>query len=452
LTARTGRAWPLVGLLLSVLAGCGGGGGGGSQPANEPAISQFTSDRSAYFVGDDAQLTAVFTNGTGRIQPDDIPVQSGQTVTIPSLQLSIRYQLVVSNGTQTVTRDLNLDVSYRERIRTVAMPFARAEHAAVRLSDGRVLIFGGEDNSSAFPDSVWAFDPRTEQFSQIGALATGRVGFVARSLNNGDILVVGGARALNASPAAELIDGTTGAATPIPNAPHHNRSFAAATLLMDGTVLISGGTRSAGADNTLEIYDPVTRSFTLLPATMAIGRYDHTAVRIDQRRVLIYGGFTTDGQPAPPEIYDPVSGTSTLLPAAEPDLRARHTAHTMQDGGVLIIGGENNDGLPTNSVLRFDPSSGVFQSFQSFATPRSSLALGRLVDARILVTGGTTAIGSDGTSATELMSLAGARRDGPAMSQSRFLHTVTTLQNGKLLIVGGLNASRAALASAEIFE
>lgn len=452
MNARTCRASLATWLILGLLGGCGGGGGGGgSPPSNDPAIDQFSSDRSAYYVGEDARLTAVFKNGTGLIKPDDIPVQSGQTVTIGSLTASTRYQLVVSNGTQTVTRDLNMSVSYRERMRAVPMPFARAEHAAVRLLDGRVLIFGGGDNSSAYPDSVWAFDPRTEQFTQISTLATGRVGFVSRSLNNGDVLIVGGERSLTGAPAAELIDGRTGAVTPIPNAPHHNRLFAAATLLMDGTLLICGGTRG-GADNTVEIYDPVARTFTLLPGTMAVGRMDHTAVRIDQRRILIYGGFTVDGQAAPPEIFDPVSGTSTLLPAAEPDVRARHTAHTMQDGGVLIIGGENVDGQPTNSVLRFDPASGAFQPFTSFATPRSHLALGRLVDARILVTGGTPGIASEGTNTTELMTVEGVRRDGPTMSHGRFLHTVTVLQNGKLLIVGGLDASRAALASAEIFE
>lgn len=452
MTVRTGRAGPIAWLLSACLLGGCGGGGGVSRPSNDPTIDQFTSDRSAYYVGDDARLTAVFSNGTGRIQPDDIPVQSGQTVTIPSLQTSIRYQLIVSNGTQTISRDLNLNVSYRERMRSVPMPFARAEHAAIRLLDGRVLIVGGEDNGSTFPNSIWAFDPRIEQFSQVSALASGRVGFVARSLNNGDVLIVGGARALTASPIAELIDGTTGAVTSLANQPHHNRLYAAATLLMDGTVLLSGGTRGTGTDNTLEIYDPVARTFTLQSGTMAVGRMDHTAVRIDQRRVLIYGGTTADGRAAPPEIYDPVSGTSTLPPAPEPDVRARQTAHTMQDGGVLIIGGENNDGQPTNSVLRFDPASGAFQPFTSFATPRSLLALGRLVDARILVTGGTTAIASEGTNTTELMSLDGVRRDGPPMSQGRFLHTVTALQNGKLLIVGGLAASRAALASAEIFE
>lgn len=67
-------------------------------PPAGPVIGQFTSDRSAYHVGDSAQFTAVFANGTGILQPDDIPIQSGQAVTISGLTQNIRYKLVVTSG------------------------------------------------------------------------------------------------------------------------------------------------------------------------------------------------------------------------------------------------------------------------------------------------------------------------------------------------------------------
>jgi hypothetical protein len=38
------------------------------------------------------------------------------------------------------------------------------------------------------------------------------------------------------------------------------------------------------------------------------------------------------------------------------------------------------------------------------------------------------------------------------MTRTRFLHTVTALQSGKLLVVGGLDEVRRAVASAEVFE
>jgi hypothetical protein len=415
-------------------------------------ITQFTSDRPAYYVGESAQLTAVFANGTGVLQPDDIPVRSGEPVTISGLTQTIRYKLVVTSGSQSVSRDLNLNVSYRERTRAIDMPFARGEHATATLQDGRVIIFGGEDNGSVFPAGIWAFDPATERFSEIGELATGRVGFISVKLYDGDILVAGGFRALTGSARAELINGTTGAVTPLPNAPQRDRTFAAASLLLNGTVLISGGSRGVGPDNTVEIYDPATRTFTLLPGTLQVARAEHTSVRIDERRVLIYGGYTADGRPAPPELYDPVSATSTLLPAPEPGARARHVAHTMIDGGVLILGGLDADDEPSSAILRFDPGSSTFAPFASMATPRASFGVGRLVDSRLLIAGGLHSITSDGTDTTEIVAVDGGRRDGPVMTRARFWHTVTTLQSGKVLIVGGLDESRRALASAEVFE
>ncbi len=449
-TYRAAAALVTLGILLS---GCGGGGGGGgSPPPTGPVINQFTSDRSAYYVGESARLTAVFANGTAVLQPDDIPVQSGQPVTISDLTHTIRYKLVVTGGAQSVSRDLDLNVSYRERTRAVDMPFARAEHAASTLQDGRVIIFGGEDNGPVFPDSVWAFDPATERFSQIGELATGRVGFISVKLYDGNILVAGGFRSLTGSPRAELINGSTGAATPLANAPQRDRTFAAASLLPNGTVLISGGLRGVGPDNTVEIYDPATGAFTLLPGTLQVARAEHTSVRIDDRRVLIYGGYTADGQAAPPELYDPVSTTSTLLPAPEPVARARHVAHTMIDGGVLILGGVDADDEPISAVLRFDPAANTFAPFASMATPRASLGVGRLVDSRLLIVGGLDTFTSDGTGTTEIMTVEGGRRDGPVMTRTRFWHTVTALQSGKLLIVGGLDESRRAVASAEVFE
>lgn len=451
-TAHTHRAATAISIIGIFLGGCGGGGGGASEPPAGPVIDQFTSDRSAYHVGDSAQLTAVFANGIGVLQPDDIPVQSGQPVTISGLTQKIRYRLVVTSGIQSVSRDLDLSVSYRERMRAIEMPFARAEHAAATLQDGRVIIFGGEDNGSVFPNTIWAFDPDTERFSQIGELATGRVGFVSVKLFDGDVLVAGGLRALTGSPGAELIDGDTGVSSPLPGAPQRERVFAAASLLLNGTVLISGGLRGAIPDNTVEIYDPANDTFTLLPGSLQVARAEHTSVRINERRVFIYGGYTVDGHPAPPELYDPVAATSTLLPAAEPGARARHVAHTMIDGGVLVLGGVDADDQPVSSILRFDPASSTFSPFASMATPRASFGAGRLVDSRLLIAGGTYSIAGAGTDTTEIVGVDGGRWGGPVMTRTRFLHTVTPLRSGKVLVVGGLDEGRRAIEGAEVFE
>jgi hypothetical protein len=444
-----------VAAVAVLFTGCGGGGGGRTPaPSGPPTIDQVSADRSSYFIGERAQVMARFSNGTARIQPGNIQVQNGQNVaSLPLDYGANELELVVTNGAERVTRTIMVNAAYRDRVRTIDVPFARAEHAAHRLSDGRVLIIGGEDASNTLPNSLWIFDAATEQFSNFGAsLATGRVGFTAVSLYNGDILVAGGERGLTGAPSAEIIRTADRVAVPTAGSMQVMRTGAAATLLMDGKVLVSGGTSLAASD-TVEVYDPATGTFTQLAGRLSLGRYAHTSVRIDTRRVLIYGGFTLTQQIAPPEIYDPVAGISTPLPPAEANVRGNHRAHTMQDGGVLIIGGEDEDATPLASVLRFDPASGVIAPFANLATARSVLALARLGDARVLATGGVIGQSqSDITNTTETLALDGARRDGPEMNHARWFHTITPLMDGRVLILGGLGPDRMPLMTAEIYE
>jgi len=455
LIQRTVRLDGLAVLLVLLLSACGGGGSDPSPaPAGPPVITQFVAERGDYFIGERTQLTVRFENGTGRIEPGGTSVRSGQVVASQVLEHGLNeFELIVSDGTTTVRRTLIANAGYRERIRSVDVPFSRGEHAAARLSDGRVIFFGGEDENTTFPTSIWAFDPVTEQFGDYGPkLSTGRVGFVSVTLYDANILIAGGERGLTSAPSAEIVRTSDATVVPTIGSLQHPRTFAAATMLMDGKVFICGGTAQS-ASRSVEIYDPTTGTFTLLPGLLSVGRHGHTVVRINPRRMLIYGGFTLDQQVAPPELYDPIDGVSTPLPLAEPNSRGVHEAHTMQDGGVLILGGEDNDALPLTSVLRFNPATNEFGPFASLATPRSSFALGRLADARILITGGVTSQSqSDVTNTTETLSLAAARREGPVMTQARRMHTVTPLIDGRLLIVGGLGADRMPLRSAEIYD
>lgn len=438
-----------------LLAACGGGESPAPAPTPTPGptIASFTADASVYYVGEQARLTVVFSNGTGRLQPDDIPVTSGQTITTEALTVPIQYRLVVSDGTTSVSRTLDLQVRYRDRVRAVAMPFARGEHRAVKLGDGRVLVIGGEDDGHVFPYEVPAFDPATETFVPFAQLSSGRVAHMAIPLYSGEVLVAGGIIAQTGTPRAETIHPTTGVVTATANSPARHRSWAAATLTMDGQALICGGLVGAVRDDTVEIYDPETRRFSLLPGKLQVARLQHTVVRIDANRFLVYGGNTADLQPAPPEIYDMVSGNSTVLPLPESTARGNHAAITLQDGGILIIGGEDQDQQPLSEVLRFDPATSTFSRYATLALARSGPAVNRLVDGRVIIAGGIAGMASsDSTDTIELLTDRAQRQDGPRMGVARREHTITRLDSGKLLIIGGLRPDGWPLASAEIYE
>lgn len=438
--------------LLGLLSGCGDSGDDAAGGA--PAISQFRADAANYFIGEKAQLTAIFSDGAGRIEPGNVAVTSGQPITTTALDRPVEYTLTVTGSGKSVSRKLALNVTYRERMRTIAMPFARAEHATVSLNDGRVLVIGGDGTESTLPASLHVFNPATEQFANFGSLSTGRLAFGTAMLNNGNVLVVGGLRALSAAPQAEIINGQTGVATPTAHAPVHDRADPALTTLSDGRVLITGGRVAGDPDNTAEIYDPATGRFTAVPGAFTYRRFAHAAVRIDDRKILLYGGAAYPGMPVPgPELLDPVTGNATTLAAVEPNMRYHLSAITAQDGSVLLFGGEDEDSNPLASVIRFDPASSGLTRALDLATSRSFAGITRLTDGRLLIAGGLTGMyGTDVSDTSELVALPAQRRDGPAMNSPRFLHTVTRLYNGKVLVIGGLGENRLPLATVEIFE
>jgi hypothetical protein len=452
--------------LTLLLAACGGGGPATSPDADNPSIRQFTSDAKSYFVGERAQLTAVYANGTGRIQPGDIAVSSGQTITTPPLTANTTFRLIIAGRSTAATREIAVTVSYRERMRAIPMPFARTEHAAVTLSDGRLLIVGGRDQSQLVARQMYLFDPTSETFAPFGSLGTaGPLGSVAVTLADGNVLIVGGVPASVHSNAVS-VDVRTGAVVRVRTQPHSHRVWATGTRLPNGKVLIVGGllaTTSNGnaigvsttLDRTAEAYDPATGGFTLLPVSLSEARHRHTAVATNDGRVLIYGGLTGSGQPAPPELYDPATNTFAVLAAPENNVRANHAAVRTLDGSIWIVGGDdNNSASALTSVIRFDPTSSALSDVLDLATPRRLLGAAPLADSRMLISGGATDLMlSQVTESSELIvTKTSLRSDGPQMISARSFHTMTLLTNGKVLIVGGSDQSGIPLASAELHE
>ena len=168
----------------------------------------------------------------------------------------------------------------------VARVGSEVSFSATTLSDGRVLVAGGEGDSADQPNlnDAELYDSASGTFSETGAMAVGRGGHTATLLLNGEVLVAGGiASTMGVQQSAELYDPATGTFRPtgsmtMPRAGH------TATLLKDGRVLIAGGEtpiiplpppvcppppsmapcfqKLTQATPTAEIYDPSTENFT----------------------------------------------------------------------------------------------------------------------------------------------------------------------------------------------
>lgn len=298
-----------------------------------------------------------------------------------------------------------------------SMATARTSHTATLLPNGRVLVVGGyrsESNHYLPLKSAEVYDPAANQWSSAPDMGVARMDHVATALSDGEVLVVGGETTPLGNPVrtiginlAEIYDGKAwkdvvepdllGSLTSAtllsdgrvlvlpafqifdPRSGSWSLSATAATvsggsqpvLLPDGRVLIAGGAKSQTWPvtgpiplNTAALYDP-SRNAWLKAASMATPRLAPQAILLKDGRVLVVGGAVATAT----EIYDP--DTDSWSPGdLLPDNRSGFTAVQLPLGHILIIGGT----MPGDSTML--PSAEISIPIGTdFRVPRSVLSL-----------------------------------------------------------------------------
>lgn len=177
-----------------------------------------------------------------------------------------------------------------------AMLEKRNGHTATLLSNGQVLITGGEPTFDDYPtnssfDSAEIFDPSSGMFSFAGTMTEPRVAHYAVLLPNGKVLVGGGYAPDMGS--AELFDPLTRLFEPTGRMTSGARASALGTLLPSGQVLVTGGKDSFElATSTAELYDPTSATFSVT-GSMTVGRDGFAGVLLQDGRFFVYGGATS---------------------------------------------------------------------------------------------------------------------------------------------------------------
>jgi hypothetical protein len=121
---------------------------------------------------------------------------------------------------------------------TGLMLAGRFEHSAVLLPSGMVLIAAGRSNT--FPAVAEKYDPASGQFLASGSMAMPRYSQTANALSDGRVLIAGGSGQGNLQ-TAEIFDEAANGFTTVPSYMTSPRQYAASALLNDGRVLITGG-------------------------------------------------------------------------------------------------------------------------------------------------------------------------------------------------------------------
>jgi hypothetical protein len=258
------------------------------------------------------------------------------------------------------------------------MATQRYEHTATLLTNGKVLVAGG-NNFHYGPAITELYDPASGTWTTTGALKTPRYGHTATLLRDGKVLAVGGLNQYILSPTngAELYDPVSGTWTTTGHL-STGRYLHSATLLPNGKVLVAGGEGTNFLGTIFaELYDPATGTWTDT-GPLNVEHELHPANLLPNGKVLVTGGQFGGGNAAY-ELYDPATGSwvfSYTLPYSY-----WHTATLLANGKVLASGGISTNGLTSRQVL-YDVGLGFSASWQpqisTFTSPlnlNNSLAL-----------------------------------------------------------------------------
>ncbi len=244
-------------------------------------------------------------------------------------------------------------------------------------------------------------------------------------------------------------------------------------LLRPGPSAVVGvaGATSAPTSAPSATAQPPTPSPTLAPSPSATprigltgpigaGRQIQTQTVLADGRVLIAGGYDVNDLPlASATIFDPK--TNTFSPTGSMGAaRGLFTATLLADGRVLVAGGGHASwvgiqGAPfLASAELYDPKTGTFSPTGSMSTPREDHTATLLRDGRVLIVGGDDAT-SHGIATAELYDpKTGTFTSTGSMAAPRGLHTATLLADGRVLVAGGETAAWTAspILTAEIYD
>jgi len=347
----------------------------------------------------------------------------------------------------------------------------------VVLSDGRLLVAGGEPigpRSDTGPAPTDLLDPRSGMWSVTAPPSLNRAEHAAVALPSGGVLIVGGVDRRKSEPVkhrrshsyeAPKLSAAMLASAEVWDRAHgwrrtgslqDPRAHSKAVLLRDGRVLVTGGIQytygpdyvtltilTGGRSRVLastEIWLPRDGRWQTA-APMAQARFFHTATTLDDGRVLVVGGSPAEmimaALPVPAETWDPHTGRWT--PAAHPHYdRMGHTATRLPDGRVLIIGGQTPTRIGTSGADTrlataevWDPRTGRWTDVAPMSFARASHDAVLLPDGRVLVAGG-------GGPAAEVWDPVADRwaATGPFTDQPDYGVSLAPLPDGTVLLMG----------------
>lgn len=319
----------------------------------------------------------------------------------------------------------------------VGFPVAHAP--GVLLKDGRVLIVGGEALDGANATSVASaaiFNPKTNAWSQV-QMNVARRGHTATLLSDGKVLVIGGLDETNkVLDSLELFDPATGAFTlvdgvTLPTPVGGGRAFHNAIARDGGRIDVAGGIGADGSTQSKVFYVNYDKnSGKLSVLTGASGREINLIAPVLRAGAGLVNGMYTlvggatswsaatgryEGASRTAQWYDLPQGTPTDANVLQQSYfeRVQPCVVSLDKNRTLVAGGFLAGGAPSESaeILAWDSSrkvvvpsfvAGQSEQFSKMILPRGYLTCTNLGDDRVLITGGAFDFEGNATRSAEI--------------------------------------------------
>ena len=304
-------------------------------------------------------------------------------------------------------------------------------HTLTLLGDGRLVAIGGGVSVGVFNTAtLGTISGGNSLYTASGTNYPIAVGYTAAvKLSDGRLLVVGGATADNLTsmtasayfgtftPGSNVITWTAGTPLPIALGAH------TLTVLADGRVLVIGGNNGTapvsasylGTVATTYLGTITTGSNTITwaagnpyPSSIELGQ----AALLSDGRVFVAGGLSSGGSLANTYFGSITSGSNTISWAAGTNLPTAMRSHTMvllSTGQVLIVAGVNASGTFLNSTY-FGAISGNTVTWNSGTNlPTAMVAASAVVmpDNSVILAGGIPAYGNETPQAAQELTISG---------------------------------------------
>jgi len=275
------------------------------------------------------------------------------------------------------------------------MTTTRAGHVARALSDGTVLVVGGDFNSSN-PTAEF-YDPTTRSFKSLGPVPSDRYAHsatVVRAPGSGHeyVLIAGGYNGTTGKTSAKavLYDARNRKFITLPDMNKARQYASAVAFPAVGAVLITGGQdKNMNAMDDAELFLLQTHQFYPW-GKMSRPRYAHAMVRVSATDALILGGNGTNFMGSTDlELFSGLAMRSWLLPIRMRHPRSHFNPVVLADGSIVVAGGSNYmSGFPDRTPERLTGAGSTL--LRPIAEPSVSVVLQELSSGGVMAFGYST--------------------------------------------------------------